>query len=77
MIGPAPIKPPLKLSEPSAGRPVGTTLPSAEPVANARVGVVAGAQPGGAANFSGDTVAGPYGNFTVNVILKLLSVSRR
>ncbi len=70
---PAPLKPHLNISAPSPNQVVGATFDvKGNTVANGRVAVVAGANPGGNANFSGVTVAGPYGNFTVNVTLKLM-----
>jgi hypothetical protein len=69
----APTKPHLNLSQPTPNQVVPLTFAvKGNTVANGRVDVVAGANPGGAANFSGATVAGPYGNFTVNVTLKIM-----
>jgi hypothetical protein len=71
---PTPAKPHLTIGEPAPNQvvPPSFTL-KGNTVANGRVNVVAGANPGGSANFSGQTVAGPLGNFSLAVTIKQLA----
>ena len=63
----------IAIYEPPANAPVGRTFTiSGNTVANAKVRVTAGPSPSSSGQFSGETTAGPKGNFKIRVTLTTL-----